>query len=99
MAARRVSSLMSDKTHRCARLGEGTRRGEPHARARTRDERDLAGEVVRGVHGCFLTVDGSRASCMRDCAVSPRGLICTVAARALEPIMWDRYGSPAYFRR
>jgi hypothetical protein len=32
-----------------------------HARARTRDERDLAGEVVRKVHGCFLTLDGSRA--------------------------------------
>jgi hypothetical protein len=47
--------------HRCARLGEGTRRGEPHGRARTRDKRDLAGEVVRRVHGCFPTLDGSRA--------------------------------------
>jgi hypothetical protein len=38
----------------CARLGEGMHRGEAHARAPTRDERDLAGEVIRRVHGCLL---------------------------------------------
>ena len=38
----------------CARLGEGMHCREAHARAPTRDKRDLAGEVVRRVHGCFL---------------------------------------------
>jgi hypothetical protein len=58
-----AESILVDigQDHRCARLGEGTRRGEPHGRARTRDKRDLAGEVVRRVHGCFPTLDGSRA--------------------------------------
>ena len=39
----------------CARLGEGMHSREAHARAPTRDERDLAGEVIRRVHGCFLS--------------------------------------------
>jgi hypothetical protein len=48
-----VSSLMSDKTT-AAPAWAKARLWRAHARARTRDERDLAGEVVRGVHGCFL---------------------------------------------
>jgi ribosomal protein S6E (S10) len=51
--------------------GGATRRGEPMPEfAPLRSA--LAGEVVRRVHGFFLTLDGRRACCMRGCAVSPR---------------------------
>jgi hypothetical protein len=47
--------------------GGGTRRGEPMPElAPLRSA--LTGEVVGRVHGCFPTLDRSRASCIRGCA-------------------------------
>ena len=45
--------LMADKTT-AAPAWAKARLWRAHARARTRDERDLAGEVIRKVHGCSL---------------------------------------------
>jgi hypothetical protein len=78
--------------------GGGTCRGEPMPELAPVTSA-LAGEVVR--RGSWLFPYLGWKSCFLHAWLrgqSARGLIRTVAAGAFEPIMWDRYGSAAYFR-